>query len=319
MKILAPLGQVDEIERIIKAGADEVYCGIIDDEINSKFKIPIINRRPYRVSNLKSFNELKEVVDKSHYYGKNVYVTMNETICSDEQYEFLAFNIENICKAKADAIIISDIGLLQFVKDQGYDIKIHMSTCSSIYNYEAVNFYKEMGACRIILPRHMTIDEINELKMRNPELEYEMLVLNSSCHYDDGYCTYDHSLGNYVRNAGFAGGGCGSVRSIKNYYKKGSFTNEKRPDIASKYKERQMSLSNACGACFLGQMNLSNIDSLKIIGREFIIEKKERDIRFLSRVRDIKNKSSDPTNIKAEVMEIYKDIYNKECMEKCYY
>ena len=53
MKILAPLGSLDEIDKIIEAGADEVYCGVIDGEVNVKYKIPIINRRPYRVSNLK--------------------------------------------------------------------------------------------------------------------------------------------------------------------------------------------------------------------------------------------------------------------------
>lgn len=318
MKILAPLGALDEVDRIIKAGADEIYCGVIDDEVNAKYKIPIINRRPYRVSNLNSYDELKEVVDISHAAGKNVYVTMNEAFCSDEQYEFVAECLENMCRAKADAVIISDIGLLQFIKDQGYDIQIHMSTCSSIYNYEAVNFYKDMGATRIILPRHMTIDEINELKMRNPELEYEMLVLNSSCQYDDGYCTYDHSLGNYVRNSNFAGGGCGAIRNIKNYYKKGSFTNN-APDIAEKYRERQRTLSSACGACFLGKMNLSEIDSLKIIGREFITSKKEKDIKFLSKVRDIIDASSNAGDIKSDVMRIYKEIYNKDCMERCYY
>lgn len=319
MKILAPLGSLDEIDKIIEAGADEVYCGVIDGEVNVKYKIPIINRRPYRVSNLKSYDELKEVVNISHASGKNVYVTMNEAFCSDVQYEFVAECLENMCKAKADAVIISDIGLLQFIKDQGYDIQIHMSTCSSIYNYEAVNFYKDMGATRIILPRHMTIDEINELKMRNPELEYEILVLNSNCHYDDGYCTYDHSLGNYVRNVNFVGGGCGAIRNIKNYYKKGSFANSKAPDIAAKYRERQSSLSSACGACFLGKMNLSEIDSLKIIGREFTISKKEKDIKFLSKVRDIIDTSPNPHDIKSDVMRIYKEIYNGDCMERCYY
>ena len=319
MKILAPLGSLNEVDRIIEAGADEIYCGVIDDEVNSKYKIPIINRRPYRVSNLKSYDELKEVVNISHAAGKNVYVTMNETFGSDEQYKFVAECLESMCNAKADAVIISDIGLLQFIKDEGYDIQIHMSTCSSIYNYEAVNLYKDMGVTRIILPRHMTIDEINELKMKNPELEYEMLVLNSSCQYDDGYCTYDHSLGNYVRNPNFAGGGCGSIRNIKNYYKKGSFANNKAPDIAARYKERQMSLSNACGACFLGKMNLSEIDSLKIIGREFLTSKKEKDIKFLSKVRDIIDVSPNPGDIKSDVMKIYKEIYNKDCMERCYY
>ena len=69
MKILAPLGSLDEIDKIIEAGADEVYCGVIDGKVNVKFKIPIIYRRPYRVSNLKSYDELKEVVNISHASG----------------------------------------------------------------------------------------------------------------------------------------------------------------------------------------------------------------------------------------------------------
>lgn len=319
MKILAPLSSADEVERIIKAGADEIYCGVIDSELNSKFKIPIVNRRPYAASNLHSFSELEEVVKKSHDSGKPIYVTMNEPIYSDKQYEFVAENMKRFCKAEVDAVIISDVGLLQYIKDEGYDINVHISTCASTYNYEAVNFYKDMGACRIILPRHMTIKEINELKAKNPELEYEILILNTNCQYDDGYCTYEHSLGNYSRKPGYQGGGCGAIQNIKTYYKKGELKNGNALDISEKYREHQRSLGNTCGACFLGKMNLSEIDALKIVGREYIIERKEKDIKFLLKVREIINNSCTKDDISTEVKGFFKDIYKRDCMEKCYY
>lgn len=320
MKILSPLSSEREIERLIKAGVDEIYCGVIDEELNSKYKIPNINRRPYSTANMRSFNQLKEVIEKSHDAGIPIYITMNETVYTDKQYDFMEANLEKFCEYKADAVIVADAGMLQLIKDKGYDINVHMSTCASAYNYETVNFYKDMGASRIILPRHMTVNEINELKAKNPELEYEILILNTNCQYDDGYCTYDHSLGNYCnKKVGFHGGGCGAIQNIKTYYKKDDFKNGKVPNIAAQYGRHQRSLGNTCGACYLGQLNLSEIDALKIVGREYIIERKEKDIKFLSKVRDLVNSTSDQEFIRKAVKRYFKEIYNRDCMERCYY
>ncbi|MBR0350460.1 MAG: hypothetical protein IJH76_01325 [Clostridia bacterium] len=66
MKILAPISSLKEVEKVINAGADEVYCGIIDKKLTEKYSLPFINRRPFDNCNLSSFNELKGVVDYCH-------------------------------------------------------------------------------------------------------------------------------------------------------------------------------------------------------------------------------------------------------------
>lgn len=319
MKILAPLSSVDEVDRLVKAGADEIYCGIIDKETNSKYNIPIVNRRPYKTSNLDNFSAMEEVIKRSHDSNIPVYVTLNETVYTENQYEFIEKNIEKLCELKADAVIIADIGVLQFIKEKNYNIKVHMSTCSSVYNTEAVNFYKDMGACRIILPRHMSIDEINNLKKKNPDVEYEILMLNTNCQYDDGYCTYEHCLGNYTREEGYRGGGCGAIQNMKMFCKKGAFKEGKAPDIIGQYKKRQRSLANTCGACGLKNIDLTDIDSLKIVGRAYTVEKKVKDVSFLYRVRKLISEDLSDDILRREIKDIYKEIYKRDCEEKCYY
>ncbi|MBE6052284.1 MAG: hypothetical protein E7214_17020 [Clostridium sp.] len=319
MKILAPLCSINEVEGIIKAGADEIYCGVIDNEINSKYNIPIINRRPYKTSNIDSFKELGEVITRSHDLGVPVYVTLNEAVYTEKQYDFIEENIEKLCELKADAVIVADVGVLQFIKDKNYDIKVHISTCCSTYNSEAVNFYKYMGACRIVLPRHMSIDEINRLKKSNPDMEYEILMLNTNCQYDDGYCTYEHCLGNYSREIGYKGGGCGAIQNMKMYCKKDAFKDGNAPDIIGQYKKRQRSLPNTCGACGIKSIDLTDIDSFKIVGRSYVLKKKVKDVTFLYHVRNLIKENIGQATLKNEIKNIYKEIYNRDCEEKCFY
>jgi len=46
MKILSPVDKVDEVKRIIKAGADELYCGVLTSDWHNKYIAGAINRRP---------------------------------------------------------------------------------------------------------------------------------------------------------------------------------------------------------------------------------------------------------------------------------
>lgn len=319
MKILAPLSSLKEVNSIIKAGADEIYCGIIDEQLNSKYKIPAVNRRPYSIWNLNSFNELKEVVKKSHYKGIPVYVTLNDTVCTNDQYGFIEENLERFSKFRVDAVIVSDVGLMQFIKEKKYRFSVHVSTCASTYNSEAVNLYKDMGASRIILPRHMTTDEINDLKSKNEDLEYELLILNANCQYDDGYCTYEHSLGSYTKDSAYGGAGCGSIQNMEYIYRKEEYKDKKLPDIIGEYKKRKSTFISTCGVCRLANLNLTDKDALKIVGREFVLSRKEKDIKFLYKVRELIKSCSDKDIIIKATKGFYKEIYGKECNDKCYY
>lgn len=318
MKILAPISSIEEVGKIIEAGADEVYCGVIDSELRKRYKVPFINRRPFDNCNLPSFKELQEVVDYCHERNVQVYVTLNEPIYTEEEFNYIEKNLQFFCKLGVDAVIVSDFGLVNFIKQKRYKIKIHISTCASVYNAQGVEFCKEHGASRVILPRHMTIEEISKLTKGDRDIEYEVIILNTNCQYDDGYCTYEHSLGNYTKESSFQGGGCGAIEEMKIFMKKGSSSNL-IPNVEGEFRKRQMTFNSSCGVCSISQLQKIGIDSLKIVGREYVTEKKIKDIQFLYKARKLLEEYDKEAVLKELIKGEYIKSYNKKCNSHCYY
>lgn len=318
IKILAPINSLKEAEKVIEAGADELYCGVIDKELIKNYKIPFVNRRPFSNCNLNSFDELQQVVDYCHARKVEVYVTLNEPVYTEKQYQYLEENLKYFCKLGVDAVIISDFGLLNFIREKKFNIKIHISTCASIYNEKGVDFCREYGASRVVLPRHMTLKEIKDLTKDKKDIEYEVIILNTNCQYDDGYCTYEHSLGNYTNDSSFQGGGCGAIEEIKVFIKKGA-SKSSIPDIESEFRKRQKIFNSSCGVCALQQLEQAGIDSLKIVGREYITEKKVKDVEFLYRVIKLVKKYSDNIKLKDFIRSEYEKKYSRKCNSRCYY
>ena len=118
LKILSPIDSSRETEKLIEAGADEFYCGLIPEEWNKKYFPASIDRRP-KGSHLKSFEELKEVINISHRHGVPVYLTLNEHYYTDKQYPLIREFIEKAISLNIDALIIADLALLLFLKKEG--------------------------------------------------------------------------------------------------------------------------------------------------------------------------------------------------------
>ena len=61
------------------------------------------------------------------------------------------------------------------------------------------------------------------------------------------------------------------------------------------------------------------VDALKIVGREYVTEKKVKDVEFLYRVRKISETCNDESDLIKLVKSEYLKIYNKKCYDRCYY
>lgn len=71
-------------------------------------------------------------------------------------------------EAKPDALIISDFGILNVVKRElkNLDIDIHISTQTNTLNSEAVKFWRDLGAARVILARELSLFQIEEIRKK---------------------------------------------------------------------------------------------------------------------------------------------------------
>ena len=88
----------------------------------------------------------------------------------------------------ADAVIIANIGVLDYARKKYPDANLHLSTQASSSNYESINFYRKyFGIKRVVLPRVLTVEEIKRLK-EHTDVEIEVFALGGLCINIEGRC-----------------------------------------------------------------------------------------------------------------------------------
>jgi len=325
MKILSPIDKVDEVEEVIKAGADELYCGVLLRDWLSKYTIAAVNRRPAGIANLKSFDELKNCVDIAHSYSVPVCLTINEHYYTQEQYPLLFGYVEAAINAGTDSFLISDPALILALREKNLKIAIHVSTGGVTFNAETARFYQSLGALRITIPRHLTIREIAELVKKSPGIEKCVFILNSRCPNEDGLCTFMHiqSGDPSYQNACLLPY---SVRLLTPESGDTEFDEAKtKREIVSCVRQLVWSRFHMddvpCGACALYEFAEMGIEAVKIVGRGNPTWRKVTDVRFIRLLLGIlRDKSVSREAYREQAQGLYGHIYQRPCRTAlCYY
>lgn len=174
-EVLAPAGDRERFDSVIRFGADAVYVGL--------------NRFGMRngAENF-SLEELADAVKFAHENNTKVYTTLN-VMPKDKDLKELSKLLSEIKNIPLDAFIITDPGVFMLCKSICPDIPRHISTQSGIINSSTANFWAHMGAERIVLARELSLDEIKEIRKNTPEsLELECFVHGAMCMSFSGRC-----------------------------------------------------------------------------------------------------------------------------------
>lgn len=336
ISILSPISRVDEVEDVITAGADELYCGVMPVDWRERYTVSAsINRRqednPLPGTggpHFRSFEELAESVRRAHASAVPVYLTVNEHYYAHHQYPYLFSYIERALEAGVDALIVGDVALLVTLREIRIPTAIHISTAGTAFNAETVRFYQELGASRIILPRHLTLEEIAAIAADVSGVELEAFILNSRCANVDGFCTFQHGLADLFHDDE-------TKRSYLNAcmlpYNIAVYGNQAKPlDEETKETiswERQSIWSalhiddRPCGACALYELSRAGVHGVKIVGRENSRSKKIKDVAFINTVRTmLAEKDLSRETFRKRVRSLYQETYRWPCLVfKCYY
>ncbi|MBW2221493.1 MAG: U32 family peptidase [Deltaproteobacteria bacterium] len=335
IKILSPVSRCDEVEDVIAAGADELYCGILlDDWIKGYTVSASLNRRQEDNTILgtsphfKSFEELKESVEIAHTRSVPVILTLNEHYYSKEQYPYLLSYVDKVLEAGIDAFIIGDVAFILSLRERGISTDIHISTAGTAFNSETVRFYQELGASRVILPRHLTIEEIESIASEVSDVELEAFILNSRCANIDGFCTFQHGLADLFPD-----------EKVKEQYLNACMLSykisvypdakvESDSDIKEKISWERQSIWSAlhiddrpCGACALFEFSKIGLHGVKIVGRQNAKSKKIKDVIFLRTLIDsLSEKNPSKEEFRKFSRRLYQETYEWPCLIfKCYY
>lgn len=321
MRILSPVDKVEETRDLIKAGADELYCGVMPVEWLEKYPFAAINRRPALGCNFKSFDDLRQCVEIAHSYDVPVILTLNEHYYIWQQYPLLLEYVEKAVDAGIDAFLVSDVALLLALKKLNVGAKLHVSTGGVTFNWETVKFYKELGASRVTLDRHLTLKEIKDINHRAKanNIETTVFILNSRCANVDGLCTFMHFASNdpFYKNACMlnyevllstdqrdAEEELGEIVALTRQYVWNRFHIDDRP----------------CGVCALYEFNQIGVTSVKIVGRGYPKDKKIKDIKFVYNMREFLSKAPSKEEFRNTVRKSYAETYNRPCrIIMCYY
>ena len=134
---MAPGGNLEKMKIALHYGADAVYIS------GTQFGL-----RAYAGNFTEA--QLEEGIEYAHALGKKVYVTVN-IFTRDNDYEYLPAYIQKLKKMNADAVIVSDPGLVYMIRNRVPDMEIHLSPQANTTNSYAAQFWADMGVKRIIL------------------------------------------------------------------------------------------------------------------------------------------------------------------------
>ncbi|HEY8421475.1 MAG TPA: U32 family peptidase [Thermoclostridium sp.] len=174
IELLAPAGNPEKLKMAIIYGADAVYLA------GPKFGLRA------GAGNF-TLEEMNEGIKFAHERNRKVYVTMN-ILPHNEDFEGIEEYVAMVSDAGADAIIVSDLGVLSVVKEVNPSMPVHISTQANVTNHRSAMMYKKLGASRIIAARELSLKELSFIHQEVPDIELEAFVHGAMCISYSGRC-----------------------------------------------------------------------------------------------------------------------------------
>lgn len=182
MELVCPAGTPAALGAALDAGADVVYIGL-RDETNAR-NFPGLNFSP---------EELHNAISQAHAMGRQVYVAINTYPAAGNVGPWHKA-VDLAAAEDADAVILADIGLLDYARNTHPKLRRHLSVQASASNPEGINFYAAaFDVQRVVLPRVLTVQEIASL-IPQIDVDTEVFAFGGMCVMAEGRC----ALSSYV-------------------------------------------------------------------------------------------------------------------------
>lgn len=176
MELVCPAGNFAALRTAVEAGADAVYVGF-RDETNAR-NFPGLNFSP---------DELRMGIELAHSRGCKVYVAVN-TFPRAGAETIWRRAIDVASDLASDAVIVADIGLLDYAARRFPKLRLHLSVQAGASHAAAIEFYAEaFGVRRVVLPRMLTVAEITALN-HSISVETETFAYSVMCPMAEGRC-----------------------------------------------------------------------------------------------------------------------------------
>ena len=249
-ELLAPAGNMEKFFTALHFGADAVYLA------GKNFGLRAF------ADNF-TLDEIKFCCGYAHEKGKKVYVTVN-IFADGRDLEKLPDYISALDNCGADALIVSDAGVMQIAKSVAPRLPLHLSTQANCTNARAAEFWRDAGVSRIVAARECGFDDLVQMAaLKNCELE--IFVHGAMCMAYSGRCLLSSWLSGRGGNKGECVQACRWEWQV-------SLTEREHPDkpLFLNEDERGVYIMNSRDLCLMPYLDRAletGAVSLKIEGR----------------------------------------------------
>ncbi len=320
MKILSPLRSASEVDPLKTPGADEFYCGLAPPGWTKKFGAAWINRRHPDSAGVSGEQALREIISAAG--SAPVHVTLNSPHYPPGAVQMLAeYGTRLLQDMGVCALIVADMDLLLALIERGHAADLHLSSVATSTNAASARFFRDQGISRIILPRHLTLAEIDRCVIDG--VSFEAFLINDGCVFEEGLCATTHDAGTFC-------------------LADGDGLKDMPPGILDRYAFWKWVQNNCgcntsrgfplgpCGLCAIPRLQAAGVGSLKVVGREASLERKYASVKLAAMARDIAKNGGGPERIREATIALrgaaslchqthacyYPDLWNEQAAEK---
>ncbi|HEY9198891.1 MAG TPA: peptidase U32 family protein [Gammaproteobacteria bacterium] len=176
MELVCPAGNLPALKAAVDQGADAVYLGFRDDT----------NARHFAGLNFDRTG-IAHGIDYAHRRRRRVYLALN-TYPQPAGWPRWQAAVDTAAELGVDALIVADIGVLDYAATQWPQLRLHLSVQASATNPAALRFYHEQfNIQRAVIPRVLSLKQIMQLIERSP-VAIEVFGFGSLCVMVEGRC-----------------------------------------------------------------------------------------------------------------------------------
>ena len=248
MELLSPAGNIEKLYYAYEYGADAAYIGIKNFSLRAKAD-------NFSADEYEAIRKVKG--NKKLYTALNIYF-------HDSDIKTLEKESDYIHQYPLDGFIVSDIGILGFLKKNFPDKELDLSTQANCVNTEAAKMYRDMGIKRIVLGRELSLKEIEAIKNNVPDLEIEVFAHGAMCLAYSGRCFLSKYLADRSANQGDCAHSCRwQYRVLEESERPGEYF----PVVQGENFTSILSSKDLCMIDHLKELKDAGVDSIKIEGR----------------------------------------------------
>ncbi len=281
-EILAPIQDYTSLQAAIDSGADAVFFGVIGFNMR-------VNAKNFTEADLPKIAKIAKASKIKTYIVINI-------IIFDKELKKLETLIAKAKKAGIDAVICWDLAVIELCKK--HKMEFHISTQASIANSQAAEFYRKLGAERVVLARECSLEQIKAIR-KKVKVEVEIFIHGAMCVSMSGRCFLSQFSCGKSANRGECTQPCRRKYMVKQV--DGDTEFEVGPNYVLSPKDLRT-------IDIIDQLLEADVDSLKIEGRnrspeyvshvvkayreivDFIYGTKKHDKKFMEELNSMKDR-----------------------------